>query len=143
MGNRAALLINCSKEEARKIREHAERERRTISGCVLNVLMRAVRLGENLIRLRAAGVAEVPFARVIETYGLNSTPSRKPRGPRTTMLLWCSRDEARRIRILAKERETTISGFVLHTLRSSWRVAEEFRKPAGTLGSPRSRKAPR
>src|SRR5215470_4310444 len=137
MGNRAALLINCSKEEARKIREQAERERRTISGCVLNILMRAVRLGENLVRLRAAGVVEVPFARVIETYGLNRTPSRKAPGPRTTMLLWCSKDEARRIRIVAKERETTISAFVLHTLRSSWRVIEKFPKPRDT-----ARKAP-
>ena len=134
MGNRAALLINCSKEEARKIREQAERERRTISGCVLNILMRAVRLGENLIRLRAAGVAEVPFARVIERYGLNSTPSRIAPRPRTTMLLWCSKDEARRIRFVAKERETTISGFVLHTLKSSWRVAEEFRRPMARQG---------
>lgn len=36
---RTALLIHCSDEEARQIREAARRERRTISGYVLHAVM--------------------------------------------------------------------------------------------------------
>src|SRR5262245_54197269 len=100
MAKRAALLIHCSKSEAQKIREIAKRQRRTISGYVLYVLMRAVQLHENLTRMRVAGVDEVPFAHLIEAYGLNGTPSMKAPGPRTTMLLWSSKEEANQIRIV-------------------------------------------
>jgi uncharacterized protein (DUF1778 family) len=39
---RTALLIRCSKEEAEKIRDAAERERRTLSGYVLNTILRRI-----------------------------------------------------------------------------------------------------
>src|SRR5215472_3838703 len=113
MGNRTALLINCSKMEAQKIREQAELQRRTISGYVMYVVVRAVRFGENLIRLKALGFDESPYTRVIDFYGLNRVPPKKVDGPRTTMLLWCSKDEARRVRTVAKKRGMTISGLVL------------------------------
>ena len=128
MGNREALLVHCAKSEAQKIREIAKRQRRTISGYVLYVLMRAVRLNENLMRMRAAGVNEVPFAHLIETYGLNRAPAMKAPGPRTTMLLWCSKQEAQRVRTLASKRGLTISAFVLHTLTCTWRTADETRQ---------------
>ena len=35
---RTALLVRCSREEAENIRAAAERERRTVSGYVLNVV---------------------------------------------------------------------------------------------------------
>jgi len=128
MGNRAALLIHCSKDEAEKIREMAKLQRRTISGYVFFIVMRAVQLGENLTHMRAAGIDEVPFAHVIEAFGLSNIPSKNPPGPRTTMLLWCSKDEAKRIRIVAAIRGMTISRFVLHTLACSWRIADAFPK---------------
>jgi len=37
--NRTALLIYCTKEEAERIRIAAKRERRTISGFVMNAVM--------------------------------------------------------------------------------------------------------
>lgn len=37
--NRTALLIHCSQEEADRIREGAARERRSISGFVLNAVL--------------------------------------------------------------------------------------------------------
>jgi uncharacterized protein (DUF1778 family) len=40
---RAALLIHCSAEEAKIIRERATQQRRTVSGYVLNVMMRVIR----------------------------------------------------------------------------------------------------
>ena len=50
------------------------------------------------------------------------------RGPgrRTTVHLYCSAQEAKRVRNAAKRRETTISGFVLHSLRRSWEAALKF-----------------
>lgn len=97
------------------------RERRTISSYTLNILMRAVRLDESLIRMRGANVSADPYAGVLELYGLNVALSRRPPGPRTTMLIWCSAQESRRIRAAAKRRDATISGFVLHTVRSFWK----------------------
>ncbi len=58
----------------------------------------------------------------------NARQERCP-GPRTTMLIRCTTDEAARIRSAAKRRDTTISGFVLHTLRCSWVVAEGLNLP--------------
>ena len=37
--DRTALLIHCSREEAERIRNAAKRERRTISGYVLNAVI--------------------------------------------------------------------------------------------------------
>ncbi len=39
---RTALLVRCSAEEAQTIREAARRERRTISGFVLNAVMNRI-----------------------------------------------------------------------------------------------------
>lgn len=39
---RTALLIRCSKEEAEKIRAAAKRERRTLSGYVLHVVLNRI-----------------------------------------------------------------------------------------------------
>jgi len=40
--NRKALLIRCTSEEAQQIRKAAERERRTISGFILNTVMNRI-----------------------------------------------------------------------------------------------------
>ncbi len=40
--DRTALLIRCSKEEAEKIRAAAKRERRTLSGYVLHVILNRI-----------------------------------------------------------------------------------------------------
>jgi hypothetical protein len=119
------MLIRCSKPEARRIRELAKTQRRTISGYVLSVLMRAIRLDESFARMKAVGVNDAPFAKVMEWYGLDVLPTGKPPGPRTSMLLSCSTQEAARIRLAAKTREISISGFILHTLRSTWNITAE------------------
>ncbi len=43
---RAALLVRCSAEEAERIRQAAEGERRTISGFILNAVMQRIALRE-------------------------------------------------------------------------------------------------
>jgi hypothetical protein len=124
MRTRTALLINCSQKEALKIREIAARQRRTISGYVLNVVMNAIKFDESLARLRALGVEDRLHIRHIEFYGLEGVSPRPP-GPRTTMLLSCPKEDARRIREAAQRKGTTISGVVLHALRLAWAVSDQ------------------
>jgi len=123
MGNRSALLIACSVKEAQIIRERAAFERRTISAYVLQIVMRNAAIDEKLF----------------EEYGklrrlVDSEFTRRPTGPRTTMLLRCASQESARIRTAAKRRAITISGFVLYALRCSWHVrnAPYPFSPAGT-----------
>ena len=109
MTGRTALIISCSQEQAAIIHHRAELERRNISGYVLRILMRWLDLEEKLV-----GVQQ-DTGRPLTAYH----PVRFP-GPRTTMLLRCSKEEAKRIRVGAKRRGTTISWFVLHSLALSW-----------------------
>ena len=109
-GARTALLLCCSQKEARNIRERAELQHRTISGYILNIVMRAVSFEESSL---AKG----------KLHPLNRSLYRtvvRPTSPRTAILLRCSMDESKRIRAAAKVRESTICGFVLYSLRRSW-----------------------
>jgi|SRR6516162_3406935 uncharacterized protein (DUF1778 family) len=115
MSGRTALLIYCSVEQAELIRERAERDRRTISGYLLNIVMRAVEVQEKIAvtitqyqRLQPIGRMPIPAAQ------------------RTTMLLRCSRAEADRIRQAAKKRDTTISGFVFRCVERAWKLQAEI-----------------
>ena len=129
MTHRTALIISCSREQAAAIHERAELERRTVSAYVLRILMRWLDLEERLVGIQQDS------GRPLTAYH----PVRPP-GPRTTMLLRCSKEEAHRIRAGAKRRATTISWFVLHSLALCWsaedRVVMESRnnkrpEPAG------------
>jgi uncharacterized protein (DUF1778 family) len=109
--SRTALLICCSKEEASTIHERAETERRSVSGYVLNIVMRAVKFNEELV------------TRGIKNFGPVLMRPGRVQGPRTSMLVRCAAEESARIRTAAKHRDTTISGFVLASLRRSWLVS--------------------
>ena len=52
--SRTALLIHCSQEEADRIREAAKRERRTISGFVMNAVMSRFEIESRLATRREA-----------------------------------------------------------------------------------------
>jgi len=119
MADRAALLISCSKEEDRTIHERARKERRGISSYVMNILMRSVDYEEKLM---ATSPGVHSLRRVLTRISI------RPRGPRTTMLLRCSREESERIRRAARSRDATISGFVLHALHRSWNSADRTRE---------------
>lgn len=105
MGDRTALLISCSAEEAAAIRERAQVDRRTLSSYVLGILFRWMDIEERLL------ISQQDTGRLLSPY----THLRAP-GKRTTMLIRCSKDEADRIRAGAKRRSTTISWFVVQTL---------------------------
>lgn len=117
MGKRAALLIYTSQEDAQRIRERATLEHRTVSGYVLNILLRTVAFEETLYqKLSGPGLA-----------GISPRPAICPPGPKTTMLLRCSAEHAQRIRSAARRRVTSISGFVRDALWRSWSAETQHR----------------
>ncbi len=109
MSERTALLINCSETQAARVRKIAEQQRRTMSGCVLNIVLRAVSVEERF------------FGRVSR---LAPLPLRRPAGPRACLLIRCSTEEAKRIRTAAKSRQMTICGYVLYCLERSWKAEQ-------------------
>jgi uncharacterized protein (DUF1778 family) len=115
MGRRDALLISCSRDEASTIRKLAAAERRTISAYVLNIVMRKVEIEEGMLRRH---------------HRLTLQPSVRWRapGPRTTMILRCAHEEAKRIRTAARRRDMTITRFVLDALQVAWAVADRLAK---------------
>lgn len=120
MSDRTALLIYCSQEEFEKIHIMAELEHRTLSGYVLNIVMRAVTFEETIY----AGVNVVRLMK----WALMKPVLLSP-GPRTTMLLRCSSDEATRIRTAAKRRRASISGYVRLAVKRSWSVPDGMAAP--------------
>jgi uncharacterized protein (DUF1778 family) len=116
MSERTALLINCSETQARTIRERAELQRRTVSGYVLHIVMRAVEFERSV--MASLGLPK----------SIRSSVSR-PAAPRTTILVRCSVEEAKQIRTAARGREMTISGFVLRTLARSWKATSSIPWP--------------
>jgi uncharacterized protein (DUF1778 family) len=115
MSDRTALLIYCSQEEFEKIHTMAEIEHRTLSGYVLNIVMRAVTFEEAIY-------AGADLSRLVKRAFIK--PVLLSPGPRTNMLLRCSRDEAVRIRTAAQRRQTSISGYVRMALKRSWSITD-------------------
>lgn len=106
------------------IRQRAEAQRRTISGYVLNIVMRAVRMDEQ-------------FFQHHQRIGADS--GKHARGSRTTMLIRCLQEEAGRIRVCAERRDTNISAFVLHALHRAWTVESALAVVAPAIELPRTR----
>jgi hypothetical protein len=121
MEERAALLICCSQEEATKIRERADREHRKVSSYLLSILMKSIEFEEALFaRFHRLSALKLPMNGISEPIGGRLLASR----PRTAMLLRCSSEEGRRIRLAAKRRDASISKFVMFLVRRAWRIAE-------------------
>jgi hypothetical protein len=115
MNSRTAILISCLSEEAGEIRARAKRARQTLCGYVLFIVMRAVAFEAKL----SSSVSSTQFQQW--NRALCRLPN-LPHGPRTTVLLYCSREESKLIRLAAARRGMTISGFIRHCLRRSWNV---------------------
>jgi hypothetical protein len=111
---RASLLLNCSQKEADEVRKRAKLLSRTVSAYIVRIVMRAVSLSEDFDKsFKAAPLYWERHAR-----------KKKSFRPRTTLHVYCSAEEAQRIRHAAQVRATTISGFVLRSLHRCW-LAEE------------------
>jgi hypothetical protein len=116
---RTALLIRCSKEEAERVRIEADKQRRTISGYVLQIMGRAIEIENRLL-------AKInPYTAVNQVFNRKSLIGA---GPRTAILVRCSVLEAERIREAARRRDLPINAFVLGALRRSWAV--ELKPPS-------------
>ena len=125
---RTALLIRCSKEEAERVRIEAEKQRRTISGYVLQIMGRAIEIEDRLL-------AKInPYSPINQTFSRKSLTGE---GPRTAILVRCSILEAERIREAARRRDFPINGFVLQALKRSW--ASELHPPILNAGNQAAR----
>ena len=108
------MLIRCSVRDAEDVRDRAFAERRTLSGYLLNILMRQLQIDE---RLASNMTPDLKLTRPDST-----PPAKKSSEPRTALLLRCSVQEASRIRAGAQRRGTTINGYVLHALSVTRKV---------------------
>jgi hypothetical protein len=106
---RTALLVRCYAGEADRIRIEAQRERRTISSYVLNIVVQAVAADDRLFQL--------DHYRATALLSRNSTIVP---GQRTAILVRCSGIEAERIREAARRRQMRINVFILRALKNTW-----------------------
>lgn len=127
---RAALLIRCSQQDADALRLQAQSEHRTVSGCLLNILERRLRIEEKFARGISGSFGEKG--------ALDSRLSR-PRTNRTALLLRCSTEEADRIRAAAWKRQMSISNFVVFSLQRHWEAVETIRLAANASSLRRPR----
>lgn len=110
VGIRTALTIRCSQEEAAILRSQASTEHRSLSGCLLNILERILDFEEGY---------PGELTNLIHAAALIPPPK-----PRTKILLRCSAEQAHRIRRAAIRRNTSISKFVVFSLRRHWKARE-------------------
>jgi|SRR5215471_11383918 len=123
MPQRTALLIRCQPEDAAKIRHYAAVERRTVSGYVLNVLDKTLKVEDSLWE---------KLGRYQHFQDLTRVAARFPHhfgAYKTTFLIRCTREEAERIRVAAERRQLTISDFVMHSLQRFWSAAAGRQAP--------------
>jgi hypothetical protein len=119
MGKRAQLLLHCTEAEAETVRRRAHDEYRGVSEYLLHLTMRTVELEERIARTLPSQVGLMGFRGRTNWRGTE---------PRTTMLLRCSADEARRIRRAAEVRQMTLSEYVFKTVRRAWQVTDAMAK---------------
>lgn len=119
--SRTALLIRCSEDEANMVREQAAAERRTISGCILNILERGMSMEERY----AHGITRS----FLENQARDFRVAHRIRN-RAVILLRCSTDEADRIRTIAWRRGMSISEFVAFSLWRHWEAVKKVARNA-------------
>lgn len=107
---RTSLLINCSRKEAEQVRKKAGFQRRTVSGYVINIVIRSVEFSDGLVSTLGRSCS----------FKLPEGKHLKGAAPRTALHIYCGTDEAKRIRAAAFLRKMTICGFVLSCLWRSW-----------------------
>lgn len=112
-----SLLIHCSRKDAEQVRLRAKLDCRTVSGYVITIAIRSVEFSEKLVsRLGKSLLFEASRAKRVKSIA-----------PRTTLHVYCTNEDAKRIRDIARLRDMTISGFVVGSLRLWWKT-EQLRK---------------
>lgn len=102
------------------VRAQANAERRTISGCILNILERSLWMHEKYSRGITPSFLENQAREFRLVHRIHD---------RTTMLLRCSVKEAERIRANADNRHMSISEFVGFSLWRHWEATKKIRHP--------------
>jgi uncharacterized protein (DUF1778 family) len=115
---RKALLIRCSTDEAERVRSEAQRTHSKINSYVLNVALRAVQVEDQLFS--TLNVYRSPDR--IFSQPSQASRCQDPLSLRTALLVRCSDEEAARVREAAQRRRTTISAFVLRSLKLAWGI---------------------
>jgi uncharacterized protein (DUF1778 family) len=119
--SRTALLIRCSKDEADRVRAQAAAEHRTISGCIVNILERSVRIDQDYAR----GITR----KFLDNQAREFRLAHRVTEP-TSILLRCSTEEADRIRSVAWHRGMSISEFVAFSLWRHWDAVNKIHSSA-------------
>jgi hypothetical protein len=115
---RASLLINLSKKEATEIRARARADMRTVSGYVIFVLVKCMKTSDALIN----------YLRMVPSFRLDHTKKAKVLGPRTTIHIYCSAEQADQIRAAATLRKIPMNQFVLSCLHFYWNTEDGVSK---------------
>ena len=111
------------------MRKEAGLQRRTLSGYVINIVIRAVEFSNGLV----SSLGRSPF------FKLSKKKWVKGIAPRTTLHIYCATDEAKRIRAAASLTNMTISGFVLSCLRRSWETENSMELLSARVAPRKSR----
>jgi hypothetical protein len=117
---RTSLLINLSAKEAAEIRKRAALDERNVSGYVMFIMRRCMKSSENLVRfLDKVPVLKLPY-------------SERPKltAPRTTIHVYCSVEEAAKIRQAAKARKIAMSHFILNCFHRYWDIEDGLNERA-------------
>jgi len=85
-----------------------------VSGYVINIVVRRIQFAEEI-----PGINPPVFR-------IERDKREKAAGPKTTLHIYCSLEDARKIRRAARLGRVTISGFVLHCLRHSWQIEDSL-----------------
>lgn len=119
------LLIRCAQSEAKKIKDRARRERRSVNAHVLNILARALSFE-----------ATYGLAHLISGTDRFKKASRytRPMGPRAVLFLRCTEDEAERIRKAAAMRQMPLNEYVLTRLARSYDAQARLRSEQSLQG---------
>jgi hypothetical protein len=128
---RTSLLINCSEKEATEVRTRARTERRTVSAYIVNILHESMKASDGLVR----------YLRNAPSFQLDHARKSKVLGPRTTLHVYCTVEEANQIRKAGHVRQVAMSHYVLSCLHRRWEVEDsanrrraERTKNAGFVG---------
>ena len=121
MLSRTSLLIRLSHEDAARIRKEAASQHRTLSGYLLRVLERSIK-----IEMRTTQVLVDRYRQNILHTRACELIGKQNRKLHTAIQLCCAVDEAAEIRKYAARRQLSIGDFVVFSLWRFWMATSQL-----------------
>jgi len=121
MLSRTSLLIRLSHEDAARIRKEAASQHRTLSGYLLRVLERSIK-----IEMRTTQVLVDRYSQNILHTRACELIGKQNRKLHTAIQLCCAVDEAAEIRKYAARRQLSIGDFVVFSLWRFWMATSQL-----------------